>query len=285
MMWIRTLVALLLLAALPGTATATCAISVVAANFGTYAGAALDPGAVPVTISCDAGEAYDAGLNAGTGQGATVTLRKLTGPSGAVLSYRLFQNASRTAVWGDTKGTNSISGTGSGAKQILNIYPRLATAQFVAPGTYTDTVTARVSSSSTVTRTLSITAVVQAACTLTAQSLAFGTYAGVQRDVTAAMTVTCSNTITYNIGLSTGNGSGATITTRRMTGPSATTLNYLMFQNSGRTTNWGNTVGTSTKAGTGTGGAQGLSIYARIPGGQLVRPGAYTDTVIATVTY
>lgn len=284
-MWLRTLPALVILIALPGAASATCTISVVSANFGTYSGAAVDPGAVPVTITCASGEAYDVGLNAGMGQGATVTTRRLTGPGGGVLAYKLFQDASRSIVWGNTSDTNAVSGIGTANKQVLNMYPRLATGQFVAPGTYTDTITARVSSTSTSTVTFTITAVVQPACTVASESLAFGPYAGVQKDGVAGLTVTCTNTTAYNLGLSIGNGSGATIATRRMTGPSSATLEYQMFQDSGRTTNWGETIGSDTETGTGTGAAQSLYIYARIPGGQHVQPGSYADTIIATLSY
>jgi spore coat protein U-like protein len=70
-----------------------------------------------------------------------------------------------------------------------------------------------------------------------------------------------------------------------MTGPSSALLGYKLFSNSGYTTNWGNTVGTDTVAGIGTGTAQSLSVYGQLPAGQFVRPGSYTDTVIATVTY
>ncbi|MGY2735254.1 Csu type fimbrial protein [Sphingomonas sp. UYP23] len=285
MMWFRTLAAVIILAALPGTADAACAISAVSANFGTYSSASLDPGAVPVTVNCASGEAYDVGLSAGMGQGATVTTRKLTGPGGAVLAYKLFQDAGRSIVWGNTSGTNSETGIGTANKQILNIYPRVSTGQFVAPGTYTDKITARVSSTSTLTTTFTITAIVRAACTVASQSLSFGTYTGIQADSIAVVTVTCTNTTSYNLGLSIGNGSRATITTRRMTGPASATLKYQLFQNSGRTTNWGNTVGSDTRAATGTGSAQGLSIYARIPSSQSVRPGSYSDVIIATVSY
>ncbi|WP_161989015.1 Csu type fimbrial protein [Sphingomonas glacialis] len=285
MKWLRTLAALIILASLSGTAGAACTISVVSANFGSYSGSALDPGAVPVTISCASGEAYDVGLSAGMGQGATVSSRKLTGPGGAVLAYTLFQDPGRSIVWGNTSGTNSETGTGTDSEQILNMYPRLAAGQFIAPGTYTDTVTARVSSSSTETTTFTITAIVQAACTVESQSLSFGGYAGLETDGVAVVTVTCTNTTTYNLGLSVGDGNGATITTRRMTGPSSATLDYQLFQDSGRTTNWGDTVGADTMAGTGTGSAQSLSISGRIPSAQWVRPGSYSDVVIATVSY
>ena len=56
------------------------------------------------------------------------------------------------------------------------------------------------------------------------------------------MTVTCTNTTTFNIGLNAGTATGATVTTRKMTGPASATLNYKLFRDSARTQNWGNTV-------------------------------------------
>jgi spore coat protein U-like protein len=50
-------------------------------------------------------------------------------------------------------------------------------------------------------------------------------------------------------------------------------------------TNWGNTVGTDTVAGTGNGAAQALTVYGQIAAGLYVTPGSYTDTITATVTY
>ena len=70
-----------------------------------------------------------------------------------------------------------------------------------------------------------------------------------------------------------------------MTGPASDKLYYAIFQNSTRTTNWGNTVGTDTRAGTGSGSAQNLTMYGRVSAGQNRRPGSYADTVIATITY
>jgi len=75
------------------------------------------------------------------------------------------------------------------------------------------------------------------------------------------------------------------VTNRSMTGPSSSHLAYKLFSNSGHTTNWGNTVGTDTVAGTGTGAAQSLTVYGQITAAQFVRPGSYTDTVTATITY
>ena len=76
------------------------------------------------------------------------------------------------------------------------------------------------------------------------------------------------------------------MTTRKMTGQYLNgTLAYSLFSNSAMTTNWGNTVGTDTSAGTGTGAAQTLTVYGKIPAGTAPAADGYSDTITATVTY
>ena len=70
-----------------------------------------------------------------------------------------------------------------------------------------------------------------------------------------------------------------------MTGPASALLGYKLFRDSGRTLNWGNTVGTDTVSGTGNGIAQLLTVYGQVPAGQFPRPGNYADTITATITY
>jgi spore coat protein U-like protein len=202
------------------------------------------------------------------------------------LSYQMFQNSSDTINWGNTVGTNTVAGTGTGNPQVINIYALLKAAQYVAPGSFTDTITASVTSTlATVTAQFSVTAAVQSNCAISAASLSFGTYTGVLVNINSTVKVTCTNTTPYNVGLNAGTATGATVTTRKMTGPALATLAYSLFSNSGRTTNWGNTVGTDTVAKTGNGAAQALTVYGRLPAGQYPTPGNYTDTIIATVTY
>jgi spore coat protein U-like protein len=136
----------------------------------------------------------------------------------------------------------------------------------------------------TSTTTMSVTATVQATCSVSATTLAFGTYTGVQLDGSSTLTVNCTNTTPYTLALNVGTGTGATVATRKMTA-AAQTLNYSLYQDSGRATVWGQTTGTDTVAGTGNGGAQPLTVYGRIPGGQLPTPGSYADTITATITY
>ena len=88
----------------------------------------------------------------------------------------------------------------------------------------------------------------------------------------------------YNIGLSAGTATGATVTTRQMTNGAAT-VSYALYSNAGMTTNWGNTVGTDTVGGTGSGNNQSYTVYGQVPAQTTPAPATYTDTIVVTVTY
>jgi spore coat protein U-like protein len=139
----------------------------------------------------------------------------------------------------------------------------------------------------TQTATIAISATVQATCLISATALAFGTYTGVVAIGTSTVTLTCTNSTPYTVGLSAGLGAtpAATVTTRKMTGVAPATLNYALFSDTGRTANWGDTLATTWQAGTGNGLAQVLTVYGQVAAGQYVAPGSYTDTVTATITY
>ncbi len=137
----------------------------------------------------------------------------------------------------------------------------------------------------TASTTFSVTATMMANCTISATNLAFGSYTGALTNATSTISVTCTKSTTYNVGLDAGTSTGATVTTRKMTGPAGATLAYALYQDSAHTINWGNTVSTDTVSGTGNGSAQTLTVYGEVPAGQSVTPGAYTDTITATITY
>jgi spore coat protein U-like protein len=282
----RLLFLLFLIVPCAGAQFFSCSVSAPTMNFGNYTGALVAPGATPLSVQCPLFTAYTVSLNAGTGAGATTTTRKMTGPGSSTLSYQLFQNSSRTTNWGNTVGTDTVSGTGGLFAQTLNIYPQLPAGQNNAPGTYTDTITVSVQTAfGTNTATFTVTATILANCLLSASQLNMGNYSGAVVNATSLLTVTCTNTTVFNIGLNAGTSPGATVTTRKMTGPGSATLNYNLFRNSGLTQNWGNTVGTDTFSSTGNGLAQSFSVYGQIPAGQFVAPGTYNDTIIATITY
>jgi len=246
-------------------------LSITTLSFGTY-NATLLNGTATGKVTC-AG-AWDIPFNAGTGAGATETIRKMTGPGGATLNYQLFLDSTRTTNWGNTSG-NELTGTGNAN---ITVYGQIPAGQFVAQGTYTDTI-------STATTTFTVTVLIQAACTISANPLNFGNYSGSLVDATSIISIACTKAATYSVGLNAGLATGATVTNRSMTGPGAELLSYELFSNSGYTANWGNTVGTDTVAGTGSGAAQSLTVYGQIPAGRLPTPGSYADTITATITY
>jgi spore coat protein U-like protein len=61
-------------------------------------------------------------------------------------------------------------------------------------------------------------------------------------------------------------------------------LSYYLYQNSGKTTIWGNSTDTAVTV-TGTGIDKSTSVYGVIPAGQSIPSGSYTDTVTALVMY
>ena len=79
-------------------------------------------------------------LGVGGGTGATVATRKMTSGANAV-NYSLYRDALRTQLWGQTIGTDTVAGTGSGANQTLTIYGRVPAQAVPPPGTYSDAVT------------------------------------------------------------------------------------------------------------------------------------------------
>jgi spore coat protein U-like protein len=269
----RLVLSLVLILAWPSQRVfAACQSTIATVNFGTYTGTLINSSAAG-SIVCNPITNWYIPLNAGTGSGATVTNRLMTGPNGATLQYALYRDNARTLNWGDTQ-TDALNGMGNSS---FNVYAQLPAGQNAISGTYTDTV-----SSATTSFTVRVTIV--NTCTIGASALSFGNYSGATVNAQSTITVNCTRRALYFVGLNAGASTGATVTTRKMVS-GTNTLSYALFSNSARTTNWGNTVGTDTVAGTGAGSAQSLTVYGQIPAGQYSKPGSYLDTVTATITY
>jgi spore coat protein U-like protein len=136
---------------------------------------------------------------------------------------------------------------------------------------------------------ISVTATVNAQCTVTTGAVAFGTYnplTATNNDATGSLSVTCTNGTAWTAAAGAGTGTGATLASRKMTSGS-NLLNYVLYTDSGRTTVWGDgTSSTATVGATGTGAAQSTTIYGRLPGSQSnAAVGSYADTVAVTVAF
>ena len=239
-------------------------------NFGIYTGAQIRA-TTPYVVTCQAkNDGWNFPFNL-TGSD-TANLRHLAGPGGATLGYAIYRDSAYSQVWGT--GTNEMTGTGSTNG---TIYAQLNANQTAANGGYSETVTSN-------TQSLQLTAQINPTCSITANPLAFGNYSGALLNGTTTLSVTCTSTTFYNVGLNAGTATGATVTNRMMTGPGGKTLKYSLFSDSGRTTNWGNSSG-SWVFGIGTGAAQTLTVYGQMPASQNTISGTYTDTIVATVNY
>jgi spore coat protein U-like protein len=137
------------------------------------------------------------------------------------------------------------------------------------------------------TTTFTVSLTIQADCSITATSLDFGTTGLITSNIdqTTPLTVTCSNGTAYNVGLDGGSVSGSTTTARLLGGTGSNTVNFGLFRDAARTQNWGNTVGSDTQSGTGTGTAQAITVYGRVPTQNAPAAGAYSSTITATVTF
>jgi spore coat protein U-like protein len=149
---------------------------------------------------------------------------------------------------------------------------------------------AQAAAAATTTANFLVSASVNAACQVSATNLAFGVYnqtAGANTDATSTVTVNCTTGIPYNVGLSAGSGTGATVANRVMEDENNNLLNYTLYRDSSRVQVWGETIGTNTVSGTGNGAGQTLTAYGRIFADQsdTAPTGSYDDTVTATITY
>jgi spore coat protein U-like protein len=145
---------------------------------------------------------------------------------------------------------------------------------------------------------LSVTASVAAKCIVSSTTVvAFGPYdpvvtnasGGSDLDGTGSVGVQCTPGNGTSISLD--SGANASGNQRRMQGPAGTSsafLNYNLYSDSGRTTAWGNgSNGASSFAisTSSTGAERTFTVYGRVPKGQDVNVGSFSDTVQATVNF
>lgn len=125
----------------------------------------------------------------------------------------------------------------------------------------------------------------------TISSLEFGTSGFIAASIDAATSVslTCTRTTPFKVGLGPGSAAGATTSSRKMTrtAPPLSTVDYGLYRDPARTQNWGNDTagGTDTANGAGSGTASSYAIYGRVPPQVTPEPGDYQDTVVLTVAF
>lgn len=127
-----------------GTVVGGCTMAATPMSFGTAIASPVTANVdtqSTLTVRCTNGTVFYVAMNAGSGTGATVAQRKISGPGGSI-NYLLHMNPTRTVLWGDgTLGTFIGTATSTGAAANYGIYGRIPPGQAPNPGTYTDVVT------------------------------------------------------------------------------------------------------------------------------------------------
>lgn len=232
--------------------------------------------------------------------------------SGATqMRYNIYRNAARTNVWGSfywgqppTPPTVNINLNGAGiGTASVTAFARVPSGQTTLPtGIYSSsfsgghtlvayayTTVGNCAAIGTMNATqvpFLVTADNISSCTVSATTLDFGSKGLLDTNVDAAnqINVTCSSAVPYTVGLN-GGSSGATDPSQRKMTLGAAQVTYGIYRDAARTQPWGNTIGSDTVAGIGTGSVQVLTGYGRVPMQTTPAPGTYTDTVVVTVTY
>ena len=216
--------------------------------------------------------------------GGNANPRRMQNGAGNPLWFQLFQDATRTTVWGSTFfGVNTpvmvnmtIPGRGNAHRFRNDVRTRAVRADHRGAGRLSGSVHRRPhcidgqrerpsppgSCSTSIVSSFPFTATanVVSQCAVSATSLDFGTVGLLlaNTDGTSTLSVQCANGIAYQVGLS--NGLNASGTTRRMSGPGGL-VSYELYRNSTRTQRWGNTLNTDTVIGSGNGSSQSLTVY------------------------
>lgn len=248
-------------------------------------------------------------IGAGSG-GATSSARQMTAGA-STLNYQLYQDPGRSVVWGSYNwalpGTPptidlplALNGTGS---TNLTIYARAFGGQgSVPPGTYTTSFSA--ADTDFVYGTLGIlpcpniivlpqhahptftgSATVLGNCTVAAADIGFGSQGLLTANIdqTGTVSVTCTAGTTYNVGLDDGHQNAGP--TGRAMALGGNKVGYGLYRDAARSLVWGSTIGTNTLGGTGSGAAQNLTVYARVPPQATPPAGTYSDVIVVTITY
>ncbi|BCX17722.1 MAG: hypothetical protein KatS3mg117_1404 [Geminicoccaceae bacterium] len=134
------------------------------------------------------------------------------------------------------------------------------------------------------TGTLSVTATVTSNCSLSGGTLAFGTYvSGQTTNLDVQGSINYVNCAPGNITFELDNGANANGTQRRMKSGN-NFLNYEIYRTSARNSRWG-TGQDAVQLQLLQGGNGSVAVYGRIPAGQTVPAGSYSDTVTVTMTF
>lgn len=302
----------------------TCSVTSASGSFGTVdvlLGTAVDSSS-NFTVSCSGSSNATVRLCIEFGRGASAAgprgERALTSGSNA-LDFDFYSDPAKTQLWGSwgiaivaygSGGVTydlSLGPTGSATK-IFTAYARIAANQANTPPStyswngaspglvygYKSSLSCPTGSSTTTSSGTSWDATVLAGCSISASAMNFGSNSSnisSNVDSSANINVLCTNTTPYSLGLGAGLHSSAG--QRRMSVSSSAFIIYELYTDAGRTSPWKtssaavsctNGVG-SCVLGTGSGSAQSMTVWGRVPPQTAQSAGTFSDTIVMTINY
>ncbi len=292
----------------------SCSFSITNVAYGTVdvtANAAVDTTAtLTVTCSSLASVALRVCVNLDAGGGGASNASNRFMKSGSnTLTYGLFSDAARTTPW----GSNFWGGGGAGpvlvdfplfigsSTMTRTVYGRIYSGQQTVPaGSYLSAFSSTDAKiqygllslvscnllTSTNTTSFNVTATVPTTCSVATNDLDFGMAGTLAANIDASTTVSpsCTSGAAYHVGLN-GGLSGATDPTRRKMTKAAESVLYGLYRDAARSLPFGDVIGSNTVSGVGSGLAQSVPVFGRIPPQPTPSPGGYSDTIIVTLTY
>lgn len=258
-------------------------------------------------------------LNVGSGSASQSTAPRHLANGANRIRFNLYQDAARSRVWGSVySGTTPepitlVLAKPSGSRQAsatVSYYGRIEANQPEVPvaGSAATTYTNAFAGTHTALNThffllsdrncgsvqhtdglfpFTASARVVNDCTISATNMNFPTTGLLDEPLQArsSLTVRCTNGNAWRLSLS--GGGSADVQARRMQGGDGTgSVSYQLYTDSARSTIWGDgRAGTAMVTGTGSGKAQSVSVYGEVPAQDTPAPGAYQDTIIATIMF
>jgi spore coat protein U domain-containing protein, fimbrial subunit CupE1/2/3/6 len=202
------------------------------------------------------------------------------------LTYELYTDAGHAAVWPETPPV-PVASNGSNVVTVYGFLPP----QDAAAGNYRRNLTVSIYSGTigdkpdTIRLDVATSSFVDS-CIIDPGALAFGPYdplganAVAPRDAQGTIRIACTRDTSYAVGLGAGlSGAGAT----RQMANGGERLTYELYTTAARTVVW-NTTSTVTGTAPSTSPIT-LGVYGRIPAGQAVAAGPYSDSVQSTINF
>lgn len=134
---------------MPVTATVfnNCTVSATSMAFGSLTGLGVSnhDASATVSLACTPNAAYDVGLDFGDNNAGGVRHLVNTTDATQTVPYAVYSDAARTVPWGNTFGTNTVTGIAAGGSATLTAFGRIpSTAAAVTAGSYEDFITVTV---------------------------------------------------------------------------------------------------------------------------------------------